>query len=174
MGQVSKSENVPKAMQEKYNAIVELTNSFSEEKLNEEYAQLVRYAVAALCRKRPSPLEKGKANSWACGIVHAIGMVNFVFDKSQTPYISASDLYKAFGIGQSTGQSKSKVVRDLLGMHQFDVNWTLPSRLDNNPMVWMLSVNGVMVDIRAMPREVQVTALEKGLIPYVPDDNKSN
>jgi hypothetical protein len=73
MGQVSKSENVPKAMQEKYNAIVELTNNFSKERLDEEYAQLIRYAVAALCRKRPSPLEKGKANSWACGIVHASG-----------------------------------------------------------------------------------------------------
>lgn len=173
MGQVSKSENVPKAMQEKYNAIVELTNSFSKEILDEEYAQLIRYAVAALCRKRPSPLEKGKANSWACGIVHAIGMVNFVFDNSQTPYISASNLYQAFGIGQSTGQSKSKVIRDVLGMDQLDPDWTLPSRLDNNPMVWMLSVNGVIVDIRSMPREAQEMAFEKGLIPYIPDNSES-
>ena len=173
MGQVSKSENVPKAMQEKYNAIVELTNSFSKERLDEEYAQLIRYAVAALCRKRPSPLEKGKANSWACGIVHAIGMVNFVFDNSQTPYISASNLYQAFGIGQSTGQSKSKVIRDVLGMDQLDPDWTLPSRLDNNPMVWMLSVNGVIVDIRSMPREAQEMAFEKGLIPYIPDNSES-
>jgi hypothetical protein len=173
MGQVCKSENVPKAMQEKYNAIVELTNSFSKEILDEEYAQLIRYAVAALCRKRPSPLEKGKANSWACGIVHAIGMVNFVFDNSQTPYISASNLYQAFGIGQSTGQSKSKVIRDVLGMDQLDPDWTLPSRLDNNPMVWMLSVNGVIVDIRSMPREAQEMAFEKGLIPYIPDNSES-
>jgi hypothetical protein len=173
MGQVSKSENVPKAMQEKYNAIVELTNNFSKERLDEEYAQLIRYAVAALCRKRPSPLEKGKANSWACGIVHAIGMVNFVFDNSQTPYISASNLYQAFGIGQSTGQSKSKVIRDVLGMDQLDPDWTLPSRLDNNPMVWMLSVNGVIVDIRSMPREAQEMAFEKGLIPYIPDNSES-
>ena len=96
MGQVKKSENVPKAMQEKYLAIIELTNSFSEENLNEEYAELIRYAVAALCRKRPSPLEKGKANSWACGVTHGIGMVNFLFDKSQTPNMPASDLYKKF------------------------------------------------------------------------------
>jgi hypothetical protein len=173
MGQVCKSENVPKAMQEKYNAIVELTNSFSKEILDEEYAQLIRYAVAALSRKRPSPLEKGKANSWACGIVHAIGMVNFVFDNSQTPYISASNLYQAFGIGQSTGQSKSKVIRDVLGMDQLDPDWTLPSRLDNNPMVWMLSVNGVIVDIRSMPKETQEMAFEKGLIPYIPDNSES-
>ena len=170
MGKANKSENVPKIMREKYQAIVEITNRFSEENLNEEYAELIRYAIAALCRKRPSPLEKGKANSWACGITHAIGMVNFLFDKSQTPHLSASDLYEKFSIGKSTGQSKSKTVRDLLEMYQSDPNWTLPSRLDSNPMVWMLSVNGMIVDIRSMPREAQEIAFKKGLIPYIPDD----
>ena len=49
MAQVKKSENVPKVMQEKYKAIVEITDRFSKENLNEDYAQLIRYAVAALC-----------------------------------------------------------------------------------------------------------------------------
>jgi len=173
MGQVKKSENVPKTMEEKYSAIVKLTDAFSQENLNEEYAQIIRYATASLCRKRPSPLDKGKINSWACGITHAIGMVNFLFDKSQTPYIGASDLYNKFGIGQSTGQSKSKAVRDILNMSQLDPNWSLSSRLDSNPMVWMLSVNGMIVDIRRMPREAQEVAFEKGLIPYIPVDNEN-
>ncbi|GFO74574.1 hypothetical protein BPLS_P2710 [Bathymodiolus platifrons methanotrophic gill symbiont] len=170
MGQVKKSENVPKSMQEKYKAIVELTDCFSEENLNEEYTQLIRYAVAALCRKRPSPLEKGKANSWACGVTHAIGMVNFLFDKSQTPHIGAADLYEKFGVARNTGQGKSKIIRDYLGMYQSDPNWTLASNLDSNLMAWMLSVNGMIVDIRTMSREAQEIALEKGLIPYIPDD----
>ncbi|GFO77351.1 hypothetical protein BPLS_P5741 [Bathymodiolus platifrons methanotrophic gill symbiont] len=136
MGQVKKSENVPKSMQEKYKAIVELTDCFSEENLNEEYTQLIRYAVAALCRKRPSPLEKGKANSWACGVTHAIGMVNFLFDKSQTPHIGAADLYEKFGVARNTGQGKSKTIRDYLGMYQSDPNWTLASNLDSNLMAW--------------------------------------
>lgn len=157
-------------MQEKYQAIVEITDCFAEENLNEEYAQLIRYAVAALCRKRPSPLETGKASTWACGITHAIGMVNFLFDKSQTPHINSIELYKQFGVGQSTGQGKSKFVRDILGMNQFDPNWMLASKFDSSPLVWMLSVNGMMVDIRYMPREVQEIAFEKGLIPYIPAD----
>jgi len=172
MAQIKKSENIPKAMHEKYKAIVEITDSFAKENLNEEYAQLIRCAVAALCRKRPSPLETGKASTWACGVVHAIGMVNFLFDKSQTPNISASDLYKKFGVGESTGQGKSKLIRDMLDMNQFDPNWTLPSKLDSNPLVWMLSVNGMVVDIRYMPREAQEIAFEKGLIPYIPDDRE--
>ena len=170
MGKVKKSENVPKGISEKYKRIVELTDSFCEENLNQEYAQLIRFATAALCRKRPSPVLKGNERSWACGVTHAIGMINFLFDKSETPYISAASLYEKFGVGQSTGQGKSKTVRDALKMRQFDPNWTLPSRLDDSPMVWMVSVNGLLVDVRGMPREVQEIAFEKGLIPYIPDD----
>jgi hypothetical protein len=170
MAQVKKSENVPKAMQEKYQAVIEITDSFSRENLNDEYGQLIRYAVAALCRKRPSPIATGKEKAWACGATHAIGMANFLFDKSQTPHISAKELYKKFDVGESTGSAKSKDVRTMLGMYQLDPNWSLPSRLQSNPLVWMLSVNGMMVDVRSMPREVQEIAFEKGYIPFMPDD----
>lgn len=168
MAKTKKSEDVPKAMTEKFNSIVALTDDFARQHLNEEYAQLIRQATAALCRKRPSPLEKGQAKTWACGITHAIGMVNFLFDSSQTPHVSASDIYKIFGVAASTGQGKSKLVRDTLKMHQLDPDWCLPSLIDKNPMVWMLSVNGMLMDIRQAPLGAQVEAFRKGLIPYIP------
>ena len=46
--------------------------------------------------------------------------------------------------------------------------WTLPSRLAENPLVWMIPVNGVIVDMRMVPRELQEQAYELGLIPFVP------
>jgi hypothetical protein len=48
--------------------------------------------------------------------------------------------------------------------------WSLPSLLDKNPLVWMAKVNGMLVDLREMPREVQEIAFEKGMIPYIPAD----
>lgn len=48
-----------------------------------------------------------------------------------------------------------------------DPRWTLPSRLVENPLVWMIPVNGVIVDMRMMPRELQERADELGLIPFV-------
>ena len=48
-------------MKPTFDTIVALTNSFCEEHLNEEYAQLARQATAALCRKRRSPLTSGRA-----------------------------------------------------------------------------------------------------------------
>lgn len=168
-----KSENVPKAMLEKYQEIVQLTDQFAREHLNEECAELIRKAVAALCRKRPSPLEKGKAATWACGATHAVGTINFLFDKSRAPYVGVKELYQTFGVAESTGQGKSKQVRELLDMHSFDHRWMLPSKLADHPVIWMVSVNGMIVDIRMMPREVQELALQKGLIPFIPEDQKA-
>lgn len=165
-----KSETVPKLMQEKYDAIVAITDEFSRQYLNEEYGQLIRFATAALCRKRPSPLAKGRDKTWACGITHAIGMVNFLFDPSQTPHMSATELYKAFGVSTSTGQAKSKQARDTLDMKQMDPNWGLPSQLDDNLMAWMISVNGFIMDARSASREIQEIAVANGLIPYIPGE----
>ena len=39
-------------------------------------------------------------------------------------------------------------------------------------MVWMLQVNGFMVDVRHAPSEMQEIAFNKGLIPYIPADRQ--
>jgi hypothetical protein len=169
MARTTKSENVPKIMQETFERIVSLTDSVAHQYLNEEYAQLIRYATAALCRKRPSPLSSGSHKTWACGITHAIGMVNFLFDSSQQPHMKAADLYKAFGVSPGSGQAKSKIVRDTLGMMQLDPNWCLPSKMDDNPLAWMVMVDGMIVDARQLPSELQEAAFERGIIPYLPD-----
>lgn len=169
MPRVSKSEKVPEQMKPVFEAIVSLTDEVCKRHLNDEYATLARQAAAALCRKRPSPLSHGKANSWACGIVYALGFVNFLFDKSQKPYMNSTDLCKEFGLSASTGSAKSKVVRDILKMMQFDPNWCLPSKMEKNPIAWLITVNGLMVDARSMPLEIQEEAFRRGLIPYIPD-----
>jgi hypothetical protein len=169
MAKRSSSLSVPKEMQERYNEITRLTDAFSQERLNEEYAQLCRELTATLCRKRPSPLARGNANTWACGIIHALGLVNFLYDSSQKPYVPSGQIAESFGISSSTMQTKSKQIRDLFGMYQFDPDWTLPSMMEDNPMAWMIQVNGFIVDARHMPREVQEEAFHKGLIPYIPE-----
>ncbi len=60
----------------------------------------------------------------------------------------------------------------MLRIHQLDPQWSLPSHIDENPLVWMLEVDGFLMDIRHAPREAQEIAFEKGLIPYVPADRE--
>ena len=162
------SNRVPAALQSKFDAIALATDAFCNQHLNDEYKQLIRRALATLCRKRPSPLLAGKENSWAAGAVHAMGFANFLFDPAQTPHCQATDIWAHFGLASSTGQSHSKKIRDALDIGQMDPHWTLASRMEDNPQVWLLQVNGFIVDVRQMPLEVQEAAFAKGLIPYVP------
>jgi hypothetical protein len=157
-------------VQPRYQEIVALTDALCQEKLNAEYATLCKELAAALARKRPSPLMGGQAKSWACGIVYTIGFVNFLFDKTQAPHMRADELCAWFGVAASTGGNKAKQIRDMLQITQFDGNWMLPSLVDKNPMAWMISVNGLIVDARSLPGPLQEEAYRKGLIPYVPGD----
>ena len=90
---------MPGALKEdKYSRTMPTKTILSTGYLNDEYTEFIQYAVAELCRKRPSPLLKGKLNIWACAITHAIGVINFLDDSSQTPHVKVSKLYKAFGV----------------------------------------------------------------------------
>jgi hypothetical protein len=162
------SQRIPKAMAEKFAAITTLTDAFCDEKLNDEYREMIHQVVGALARKRPSPLLRGTEKVWAAAAVHAVGRINFLDDPSQTPHCKPRVIYDFFGIAESTGQNKSREIREALGMGSFSPEWTLPSRLTKNPLVWMLKVNGLMVDIRRAPLELQRMAFEKGLIPFIP------
>ena len=150
--------------------LIEMTDSFCKRFLNGEYAGLCRKLAETLARKRPSPLLQGKLKVWASGIVRTIGWVNFLHDPSQKPHMKLSSIDQAFGVGESTGAAKLKTIRTMLRIHQLDPKWTLPSKMDENPRVWMMEVNGFVIDIRHAPREVQVLAYEKGMIPYIPAD----
>ena len=168
-----KAKPVPKppSREEKDEAlsvVIGLTDRFCKEHLNEEYAVLCRKLAEKLGRKRPSPLLHGSPNAWASGIVRAVGGVNFLHDKSQTPYLRSTDIDHYLGTSPSSGAAKLAAIRKMFKMPQLDPNWTLPSRLEDNPLVWMLEVNGFLVDVRRAPREVQEIAFKKGLIPYIP------
>src|SRR6266496_1017610 len=76
--------------------IVGMTNAFCEEHLTEEYANLCRNLAEKLAGKRPSPLLRGKLESWACGIIRTIGWVNFLDDQSQSPHLKLPMIDRAF------------------------------------------------------------------------------
>ena len=172
MAKTTGSQSVPKSMQATYEAITSLTDAFCREHLNEDYAELARRMTVALCRKRPSPLTSGQPRTWACGIVYVLGQINFLTDPSTQPYMTTADLCARFGVGQSTASAKARVISQALDTSRLNPEWSLPSLVDQNPLVWLAEVNGVLVDLRDMPREVQEIAFEKGLIPSIPADRE--
>ncbi|HUT61276.1 MAG TPA: DUF6398 domain-containing protein [Phycisphaerae bacterium] len=160
---------VPKAYAARFTDLAGLTDAFCDAHLNAEYRGLCREMAIAVCQKG-SPVLKGKAEGWAAGIVYALGRVNFLDDPSQTPHMKSVEIAEGFGVSIGTMQAKAKVIREGLDLMPFHPDWSLPSRMDDNPLVWMLEVNGFLMDIRMAPREAQVAAYERGLIPYIPAD----
>ena len=168
----TRSKSVPKAAQAIYDAVVALTDAFCRDHLNDEYRDLAQAMTAGLCRKRPNPLASGPPRTWACGIIYALGQLNFLSDKASQPYMTMAEVCAGFGVGQSTAFAKARVITDALHTGRMDPAWMLKSLVDRNPLVWMAEVNGLLVDLRDMPREVQEIAFAKGMIPYIPADQE--
>ena len=162
--------SVPKAMQPAYDAVTALTDAFCRDRPTSEYGDLARTMAAALARKRPSPLASGQPRTRACGVIYVLGQLNFLTDRSTQPHMAMADVCAAFGVGQSTAASKAKAIRDALNCNRTDPKWMLRSLVARNPLIWMAQVNGLLVELREMPREVQEIAFEKGMIPYIPAD----
>ena len=169
----SKLRTRPKAptARELLTPIVALMDIFCEAHLNADYALLCRQLAEKLAAKRPSPLLRGKLETWACGIIRTIGWVNFLDDRDQSPHLKLTSIDRAFGVGESTGQAKAKAIRHSLKIHQFDHRWMLPSRWESCLTIWLLRApNGLVVDIRRLAVAEQRAAFKQGLIPYVPAD----
>ncbi len=165
-----KPRRVPAKVQPTYDAITALTDTFCQEHLNEEYAELSRRLAGVLGRKRPTPITRGRVESWACGIVRAIGWVNFLNDPSQTPHMKTEAVNEAFGVSSATGAAKLKEIRETLKLMPMHPDWTLPSKLGDNPLAWMVEIDGIAMDARALPKEIQQEVFRLGLIPYIPDE----
>lgn len=156
-------------VQPAFDEIAGMVDAFCREHLNDEYAELCRKLTEKLARKRPSPLVSGKPATWACGIVRTIGWVNFLDDRSREPHMKLTAIDKAFGVGESTGQGKSMLIRKTLKIRTMDPAWSLRSQMNENPAAWMVQIHGFLVDARLLKREVQEELVRKGVISFIPE-----
>ena len=147
---------------------MDLTDAFCQEHLDAEYGALCRKLAGVLARKRPSPLTNGKPESWASGIVRVVGWVNFLGDPSQPHHMKMTDIDEGIGVSEATGSAKSKAIRDLLKTHPLDPEWTLPSRMEQNPMAWMIQVNGLILDARHSAEGYPGRGVSEGSDPLHP------
>jgi hypothetical protein len=71
-------------------------------------------------------------------------------------------------VGYLTGDNKSSQIKQMLKIGLMDARWTLPNRMDNNPMDWMVTVDGFNMDARQLPLPFQEETSCKGLIHDLP------
>lgn len=145
--------------------VTKLTDALCHAHLDAEYRERCRKLVAKLGRKKASPLVRGEPRVWAAAVVHVIGRVNFLFDKSQTPHMTSAQLCERAGASKQSVLTKSKEIARLLKISAMDPEWSRPSTLGDNPLAWLVEVDGLVVDARMLPEDVQAEARERGLIP---------
>ena len=158
---------------EALNVVIGLIDQFCKEHLNEEYAVALPQDGREACPQAPFAFaqrktehlgQRDRPHRWL----------------GELPLRQAPDAIHAtcatsthgFGISESSGAAKLAAIRKMLKITPLNYDWTLPSRMDKNPLIWMLQVNGMMMDIRHAPREAQEVAFSKGLIPYIPADRQ--
>ncbi len=163
--------NIPDEFQEAFIVVVELTDAFCEQYLDEDYRQLCE-EMAVVIYVRELPSQRDKPAGWASGIVHAVGWVNFLHDPNRSPHITPAQLAEGFGVSKGTMMTKSRIIRDKLDITTLDPDWCTPAMLADNPLVWMFDVGGFVMDIRNTPRQVQEEAYREGLIPFIPADKQ--
>jgi hypothetical protein len=156
---------IPNAMLDRAQAIMEVTDAACREHLDDEYGRIARRLVARLARKRPSPLTRGDARIWAAGVIYAVGQVNFLFDPTQTPHLTAKQLAKRLGVVQTTMANKAGLVNRTLAIGIFEPELTRVAMLEQHPMAWIVAVDGFLVDARTLPDDLQEEARRRGLIP---------
>lgn len=127
--------------------LIELTGEFCEEHLNEEYAELSRKLIEKMGRKHQVPFLQGWNESWAAGVIYALGQINFLFDESFEPYVAAGDIPEYFGISQSTATQKARTIRDMFDMGYYDQEFSTTRAQESNPLNDMAVVNGLLVPL---------------------------
>jgi hypothetical protein len=145
--------------------IITISDAACHEHLDEEYAALARTLVARLARRRPSPLARGGARIWAAGAIYAVGQVNFLFDRSQRPHMTADRLAECLGVVKTTMANKAAQINRTLDIGIFEPDLTRTAMLEQHPMAWLVEVDGFILDARMLPAELQDEARRRGLIP---------
>lgn len=161
----SEDLRIPVALRDRALQIIDVTDAACREHLDDEYRLLVRRLVARLARKRPSPIVRGDARMWAAGAIYAVGQVNFLFDRTQTPHMTARQLADVLGVVQTTMANKAGLINRTLDIGIFEPDLSRVAMIEQHPMAWLVEVDGFILDARTLPPELQDEARRRGLIP---------
>jgi Domain of unknown function (DUF6398) len=129
---------IPRAVRPRIAEMLAITDELCGACLDREYTQLARELIARLARKRPSPLARGDVRIWAAGALYALGQINFLFDRSQQPYLTADQLARELGVAKTTMANKAATIRRMLDLGYYEPGLTRQSLYHDPPLTLMI------------------------------------
>jgi hypothetical protein len=135
--------------------LIEMTSVFCNQKLDVDYLQLCEKLIKKLGRKRDVPFKRGKLEIWAAAVIHAIGSINFLFDKSFEPYVTAEQICEYFGTKKTTTSNKAREIKDMFDLWYYSPEFSTQRMTELNPFNQMVMVDGLVVPIDVLPDDLQ-------------------
>lgn len=142
-------------IKERQEKLLELTGVFCSQKLDEDYAALCEKLILKLGGKRDVLFQRGQIEIWAAAVVYAIGSINFLFDKSFQPYVTAVQISEFFGTKNSTVSNKAREIRDMFNLAYYNPEFSTKGMAENNPINKMVMLDGFIVPIDTLPIYLQ-------------------
>ncbi len=84
-------------------------------------------------RKRNALFMTERTEIRAAGVVQTIGAINFLFDRSFSPYATSDEISEYFGTKKKTTTQKSKMIIDMFKMSPFNKEFSTRKMQENNP-----------------------------------------
>lgn len=142
-------------IKQKEKQLIEMTNEFCDEKLDEDYKQLCEKLIKKLGRKRDVPFQRGRLEIWAAAVIYALGTVNFLFDKSFEPFITTEGISEYFGTKNSTVSNRARQIREMLKMDRFGSDFSTQLMEKMNPFNDYVMVDGLVMPMDVLPPHLQ-------------------
>lgn len=147
--------NSKEKIKERQEQLIRLTSDFCNERINAEYGDLCEKLIQKMGRKREVPFQRGRLEIWAAAVVHTIGSINFLGDKSFEPYLTVSEIYNHFGASPSSVSQKSKLIQELFELWYYNPEFSTSKMTDNSPFNSMVLVDGFIVPVESLPEAYQ-------------------
>ena len=144
-----------KELKEREKRLLEMTGMFCSQKLDYDYFRLTEKLIKKMGRKREVPFKRGKLEIWAAAVIYTIGSINFLFDKSFEPYVTAQEISDYFGTKNSTVSNKAGQIRKMLNLTMFDNEFSTEHVNETNPFNNMVVVDGLIVPLSSIPEDLQ-------------------
>jgi len=142
-------------IKQKQEQLLNMVAGFCTQKLNEEYFRLADKLIDELASADPVPFLKGKLEIWAAAIIHALGSINWMFDRGNKYYTPAADINAYFGTSGSTTSNKARLIRDMLDIEQGDPDFSTQDTKDSDPLAKFVLLDGMVVPITMLPVALQ-------------------
>ncbi len=150
----------------RFQEIFALIEDFFQKHPNDDSFELAKKILLSVFAVELN-VERGKAQSWAAGIIRMIEPVDALEQSENAVQLTPKEIAKHFGVAVSTMDNKSRLIKATVSMVPIDPLFGIPENLRNNFLKNLMITTEMLKEIEKLSPEEQEEAYEKKLRPFM-------